>query len=61
MNPVSSPHAAPGVQLLLWKLTKNEKYMKAAEGFVGGAIGMRKTPKGLAYWDQWGRYDVAAA
>ena len=43
------------MQLLLWKLTKNEKYKKAAEGFVGGAIGMKETPKGLAYWDQWGR------
>jgi hypothetical protein len=50
-------HTAPGVQLLLWKLTKKEKYKKAAEGFVSGAISTRKTPKGLAYWDQWGRYE----
>ena len=43
------------MQLLLWKLTNNEKYKKAAEGFVNGAIGTRQTPKGLAYWDKWGR------
>ena len=46
---------APGVQLLLWKLTKNSKYKDDASNFVGGAIGKGQTPKGLAYWDQWGR------
>lgn len=46
---------APGVQLLLWKLTKNSKYKDDASNFVGGAIGKGQTPKGLAYWDKWGR------
>ena len=44
------------MQLLLWKLTKNEKYRDDASNFIGGAIGKGETPKGLAYWDQWGRY-----
>jgi len=48
----------PGVQLLLLKLTKDEGkravYKRDAENFVGGAMSKEQTPKGLAYWDQWG-------
>lgn len=51
---------APGVQLLLYKQTRKQQYKNDASNFIGGCIGKGTTPKGLAYWDQWGSNRYAA-
>ncbi|CAG2231367.1 E3.2.1.4 [Mytilus edulis] len=56
----------PGCQLLLWKITKDDKYKAKIEAFIdsylpGGSVPI--TPCGLTWRDQWGpnRYAANAA
>lgn len=48
------------MQLLLYKLTKDQTYANGFAGYMNGWFNMRKTPKGLAFFNQWAPNRYAA-
>ena len=51
---------AGGALLLLYKLTKDEKYANGFKNYIGSWQGMKTTPKGLSFYSQWGANRYAA-
>ena len=52
---------APPVQIMLYKLTRKQKYKQGFEAYMNYWINqMRYTPKGLAFYSQWGSNRYAA-
>ena len=52
--------AAAGVQLLLYILTKENQYADGFKAYIGSWQNMKSTPKGLAFYSQWGANRYAA-
>ena len=45
---------APGVQLLLYKLTKKAVYSDGFQAYMDSWLTKQRTPKGLAFHNEWG-------
>jgi endoglucanase len=46
--------------VLLWKLTKDSKYADGFGSYMSSWQSKQRTPKGLAFFDQWGPNRYAA-
>lgn len=51
---------SPGVQLLLWRLTNDEKYKAGISAYLDTWVKKPKTPKGLTFYSPWGSNRYAA-
>jgi endoglucanase len=52
--PAPPPPPGPGVQLMLYKLTKDTKYADGFNRYMAAWQARPKTPKGLAFFIEWG-------
>lgn len=52
--------AAVGVQLLLYKITQDHKYADGVRAYLDSWHTMQRTPKGLAWFNEWAPNRYAA-